>query len=347
MRKVRIGIVGAGFMGRTNAEAVCRYLDHAELVAIAGGQRAPQLASEYNVRYEPSVESLMGARDIDAVLISTPHAEHCAQALLAISQGKHVLLDKPMATSVEECDRILNAVENAHVNLMIMFGQRFRVCNMEAHRLIREGAIGQVRMIEELILASGGLASLPPWQSRPENIGTFIGHAVHNIDRIRWLTGREITSVAAHVQRDSASGNEVATMALLSLTSGCMATVWESWDIPSPGFPHTASAARIVGETGILELDAYGQLRLGREGNWTVIAEQPPIDWAGEGMLANVRMRAYQDQHQEFVNSILEGRSPSVTGEDGRASVAVAEAAYKSAREGRTVQVRNRAALVS
>lgn len=333
-------------MGRTNAETVCRYLDNAELIAITGGSRAPQLASDYNARYEPSVEALTAAPDIEAVLISTPHAEHCAQALLAISHGKHVLLDKPMATSVEECDRILDAVKKAHVNLMIMFGQRFRVCNVEAHRMIREGAIGQVCMVEELILASGGLASLPPWQSRPENVGTFIGHAVHNIDRIRWFTGAEIASVAAHVQRD-ASGNEVSTMALLSLASGGMATVWESWDIPSPGFPHTASGARIVGDKGILELDAYGQLRLGREAKWTVIAEQPPIDWAGEGMLANVRMKAYQAQHQEFVNSILEDRSPSVTGDDGRAAVAVAEAAYESARQGRTVQVSSRAALVS
>lgn len=346
-KKVRIGIVGSGFMGRTNAETVCRYLENAQLIAIAGGQRAVALASEYNARHEPSVDALMAAPDIDAVLISTPHSEHRAQAVLAASRGKHVLLDKPMATSVEECDRILDAVEKARVNLMIMFGQRFRVCNVEAHRLITEGAIGRVRMVEEFILASGGLASLPPWQSRPENVGTFIGHAVHNIDRIRWLTGAEITSVAAHVERDRTSGNEVSTMALLSLASGGMATVWESWDIPSPGFPHTASGARIVGETGILELDAYGQLRLGREGNWTVIAEQPAINWAGEGMLANVRMKAYQSQHQEFVNSILQNRSPSVTGEDGRASVAVAEAAYQSAREGRTVQVRNRTALVS
>jgi predicted dehydrogenase len=252
-----------------------------------------------------------------------------------------------MATSVEECDRILDAVKKTRVKLMIMFGQRFRVCNMEAHRLIREGVIGQVRMIEELILASGGLASLPPWQSQPENMGTFIGHAVHNIDRIRWFTGAEIATAAAHIQRDSTSGNEVSTMALFSLTSGGMATVWESWDIPPPGFPHTASGARIVGDNGILELDAYGQLRLGREGKWTVIAEQPAIDWAGEGMLADVRMKAYQAQHQEFVNSILEDRTPSVTGEDGRAAVAVAEAAYESARQGRTVQVKNRAALAS
>jgi predicted dehydrogenase len=339
MKRVRVGIVGAGFMGRTNAETVSRYLQNAELVAVAGGTRAPALAAEYQVRCEPSVESLLKASDIDAVLISTPHSEHCSHAVMAASNGKHVLLDKPMAASVEECDRILGSVQKAGVNLMMMHAQRFRICNQEARRLIGEGAIGKVLMIEELILASGGLQSLPNWQSQPENVGTFLGHAVHNIDRIRWLTGSEIVSVAAQVQRDPQSGNEVSTMAVFSLDSGCMATLWESWDIPAPGFPRTASSARIVGEKGILDLDAYGQLLLGRDGTWKIVAAQAPIDWKGEGMLSPVRMEAYQAQHQEFIDSILEDRQPAVKGEDGRAAVAVAEAAYQSARENRTIRL--------
>jgi UDP-N-acetyl-2-amino-2-deoxyglucuronate dehydrogenase len=339
MKRIRVGIVGAGFMGRTNAETASRYLQNAELVAVAGGTRAPALAAEYQVRCEPSVESLLKAGDIDAVLISTPHSEHCSQAVMAASNGKHVLLDKPMAASVEECDRILEAAQKAGVILMMMHAQRFRICNQEARQLICEDAIGKVGMIEELILASGGLQSLPPWQSQPKNVGTFLGHAVHNIDRIRWFTGSEIVSVAAQVQHDSRSGNEVSTMAVFGLNSGCMATLWESWDIPAPGFPQTASSARIVGEKGILELDAYGQLRLGRDGTWTVVAEQTPIDWRGEGMLSPVRMKAYQAQHQEFIDSVLEDRQPSVNGEDGRATVAVAEAVYQSARESKTIRL--------
>jgi predicted dehydrogenase len=244
-----------------------------------------------------------------------------------------------MAATIEECDRILRATREARVKLMIMFGQRFRACNMEAYRLIREGAIGRVRMIMELILASGGLKSLPPWQSSPDNYGTFLGHAVHNIDRIRWLTGAEITSVTAQMQREPKSGNEHSTMALFSLSNGAMATVWESWDVPAPGFPRSASGAWIVGETGNLDLDAYGELRLGKDGAWSVAAEQEPIDWIGQGMLSPVRMKAYQMQHQEFIDSILEDRAPSVTGEDGRAAVAAAEAAYRSAAEGRTIHL--------
>jgi predicted dehydrogenase len=339
MDKVRIGIIGSGFMGRTNAEAVTRYLKNAELVAIAGGSRAAALAAQYGVAAEPSVGALVARDDIDAVLISTPHVEHAWQAVAAAEHGKHILLDKPMATSVAECDRILAATRKAGVKIMIMFGQRFRVCNMEARRLVREGAIGNVKMVSELILASGGLKALPPWQSRPENIGPFIGHAVHNIDRIRWITGKEITSVSAQIQRDPATGNELSTMALLSLTGGAMATIWESWDIPSPVFPRSESGARIVGATGCLDLDAYGELRLGQNGSWQVVATQPTIDWAGQGMLAPARMESYQLQHQEFVNSILENRTPSITGEDGRAAVAVAEAAYRSAAESRTVRL--------
>lgn len=340
MSTVRVGIIGSGFMGKTNAETVTRYLKNAKLVAITGGSRAAALAGEYHVEHEASIEALVQRKDIDAVMISTPHAAHAPAALAAAQAGKHILLDKPMATSVADCDRILDAARASHVRVMIMFGQRFRTCNLEARRLVHEGAIGKPLMIQEQLLASGGLSALPVWQSLPENYGTFVGHAVHNIDRIRWITGAEIASVSAHVQRDQKSGNEVSTMALFSLTSGAMATLWVSWAIPSPLFPRSGSGALISGETGNIDLDAYGQLRLGKDGHWTVVAEQEPIDWQGQGALSPARMKAYQMQHQEFIDSILENRTPSVTGEDGRAAVEVALAAYRSAAEGRTIQLR-------
>ena len=128
-------------------------------------------------------------------------------------------------------------------------------------------------------------------------------------------------------------------MAQLSLSDGAMASIWESWQIAAPAFPRSASGAWIAGESGNLDLDAYGQLRLGRNGTWEVVAEQAPIDWKGDGMLSPVRMQSYQMQHQEFVDSILDDRAPSVTGEDGRAAVEVAVAAYRSAAEGRTIRL--------
>jgi predicted dehydrogenase len=337
MHEIRLGIIGSGFMGRTNAETITKYLPGTRLIAIAGGSRAPQLAADYSVECAPDVAALVNRNDIDAVIISTPHNQHAAHTIAAANGGKHVLLDKPMAASVEECDQILEATRRTSVNLMIMFGQRFRLVNHEAHRLIQEGAIGRIKAISTYALNSGGLASLPPWQSLPENLGTLFGHGIHNIDQVRWFTGDEVTTVAARIQREAPSNNEVSTMAVLGLRNGGMANVWVSWTIPSPNFPHSAFSARVVGDTGILDLDAYGSLRLGRDGSWTVVAEQAPIDFRGKGMLDPVRMEAYGAQGQEFISSIRERRPPSVTGEDGRAAVEIALAAYQSATEQRTV----------
>ncbi len=237
MKSLGVGLIGSGFMGRTNAETVKRYTQGAHLVAITGGTRAAALAAEYGMAGEPSVEALLARPDVEAVMISTPHAAHAVQAIAAARAGKHILLDKPMATTLEDCDHILESVRGAGVRLMIMFGQRFRDCNLEAHRLVHAGAIGRVRMMQEQILATGGLASLPAWQSLPGNLGILLGHAVHNIDRIRWISGEEIVSVSAQVQRDPATNNEVSSMVLLGLTNGAMATLWASWAIASPAFP--------------------------------------------------------------------------------------------------------------
>jgi predicted dehydrogenase len=342
MKTLGVGLIGSGFMGRTNAETVAKYLKHAKLAAVTGGSRASVLAQEYGIAAEPDLHALLARKDVDVVMISTPHAAHAAQAIAAAEAGKHILLDKPMATSVADCDRILAAVNKAGVRLMIMYGQRFRDCNIEAHRLVLSGAIGQVTMIQEMQLAGGGLASLPPWQALPENVGTLVGHGVHNIDRIRWITGAEVRSVSAKVQRDPGSGVELSSMVLMQLTSGAMATLWASWFIAPPAFPHTNSRSLIAGTDGNLDLDAYGELRLGREREWTVAAVQPPIDWAGLGALSPVRMEAYRRQHQEFINAVREDREPAVTGKDGRAAVEVAEAAYRSDAEGCTVHLASR-----
>jgi predicted dehydrogenase len=339
MDDIRIGVIGSGFMGRTNAETISRYLQGARLISIAGGTRASGLAAEYGVECDPDVAALLRRSDIDAVFISTPHAQHAEQAVMAARSGKHILLDKPMAASVEGCNRIISAASEAGVNVMIMFGQRFRKVNLEAYRLIKEGAIGRITQMHSYALNSGGLSSLPPWQSERENLGTLFGHGIHNLDQIRWFTGQEVTSVSAQSQRERPSNNEVATMAVLGLSGGAMATVWVSWTIPAPSFPYSAFSARVAGDSGILDLDAYGVLRLGRKGEWSVIAEQAPIDFKGKGMLDPVRLEAYARQGTEFLNSIREKRRPSVTGEDGRAAVQIALAAYRSAEEQSTVHL--------
>jgi predicted dehydrogenase len=339
METVQIGIIGSGFMGRTQCEAISRYAAHAKLAAVAGGSRAEQLAHDYDVACEPAVDALLARRDIDAVIVNSPHALHAAHAVAAAQSGKHVLVEKPLAPSLEECDAMIAACRAAGVNLMVAQTQRFRVVNATAWRVVREGRIGRVLAVRETQIDTGGMSGLPAWQALPENKGLLLSHGVHNLDRMRWLIGDEPAQVSAHCTtfREDAPA-ELSSMSLFRFRGGAMGSFWCEWECPAPAFPRSGSAAWIMGEDGVLELDAYGPLRLGRDGEWEVVAEQAPIDWRGKGMLDPVRMEAYQLQNQEFIDSIREGRAPAVDGAEGRAAVEMALAAYRSSETGESVR---------
>ena len=143
MNKIRFGILGSGFMGRTHIEAI-RRLPNAEVIAVTGGSRAPGLAERYRIAHEPDDAALLRRRDIDAVVVTTPHHCHVGQTLAAAAAGKHVLVEKPLATSAEDCDRMIEATTRAKVNLSVGYQQRFRVNNAKAYELIRAGTIGKV-----------------------------------------------------------------------------------------------------------------------------------------------------------------------------------------------------------
>ncbi len=338
--EIGIGIIGSGFMGRTHAEAFTRYVKGARPVAVAGGTRAPALAADYGLALAASPEDLLARPDVDAVVITTPHPCHAQDTILAARSGKHVLVEKPMALTAGDCDAMINACLEAHVDLMVAQTQRYRLVNVVARRLVEEGRLGPILAVEERQMDTEGLAGLPPWQSSSASGGVLLAHGVHNLDRMRWLVGSEPERVFARAGSFTpGAAIELGSMSLFTFTGGAMGTFWCEWECPSPGFPRSASAARVMGERGLLDLDAYGQLRLGSGSAWTVVCEQAPIDWRGKGSLDPVRMEAFGAQDQEFVNSILESRAPAVTGADGRAAVRMALAAYESSRTGESVIV--------
>lgn len=339
MRELGIGIIGAGFMGRTFAEAFSKYVTGARLVAVAGGSRAPGLAADYGVAVERAVADLVARPDIDAVVIATPHSVHAEQGVLAARHGKHVLMDKPLATSLVGCDAVIDACRTAGVALMVGQSQRFRQVNRMAKEII-DRDIGRVLMVRESILNAGGLGAVPPWQSEPENLGTLFGYGVHNTDRLLWLTGQRPVSVAALAGSFQPGARvETSSMLLVSFDGGAMAQLWSSWDLPGPGLPGHGFRAQVIGEKGMLDIDGYGELRASRDGSaWETLFIQPPVDWRNE-KFAPVRMESYGLQSQAFVDAVRTGSRPAVTGEEGRAAVQLALAAYRAAREEQVIHL--------
>ncbi len=326
MEDVRIGIIGSGFMGKTHTEVVSRYCKNVRLAAISGGSRASALAAEYQVDYEETIEKMLARKDIDAVIITTPHDCHIPNGLSAAHFGKHILMEKPLGTSLDDIDLLIDTCKRTKLNLMIAHTQRFREGNRKAKALIDAGTLGQIWMVEE-----EQHALLPVnTSSSTETCGRLLGHGIHSPDRLRWLLNDEAEYVTGFSKNFAIqSPYENSSMTLIQFTKGTMATVWVTFESSPPLFPKSAFKSRIIGEKGLLEIDSYGQVKLGTNNGWEVVYEQESFDFQKEP-LSPVRLKSFSLQDQEFIDSILENRQPEVTGEDGRAAVEIVLAAYQS-----------------
>ena len=336
-----VGIIGTGFMGKTYAQTVTAHVDRAQLVAVTGGSRAGKLAEEYGVSEEANVDALLARDDVDLVCLATPHALHGEQGLAAAQAGKHVLIDKPMATTVEDCDAILSACAKHNVRCDITYTQRERICNIETKRLIESGELGRLHYMHNIQVVPNGMETSPKWQLEPENIGILMGHTIHNIDQVRWFSGQEIVKVFAKVRSfDAAYQVDSTSDLVLTLEDGTVCTIFSSFEVPAPGIPRTGGATQVVCESGIIDSDWYGELRVSKAGApWEVVAQQERIDWAGKGFLDPVRLKTYAIIVQRLVDGALAGTTSEDTGWDGRQAVAVAAAAYESSRTGKEVEL--------
>jgi UDP-N-acetyl-2-amino-2-deoxyglucuronate dehydrogenase len=333
-----VGIIGSGFMGKTYAETVARHLRNVRIAGVAGGTRAPALAEKYDAPCFDSYQELVARADIDVVCIATPHARHAEQALAAARAGKHLVIDKPMAHSVEACDAILDVCESKGLKCTVTFTMRNRIGYVRAKEAIDSGKLGRVLEIRTYQVVPDGLKSARGWQLQPENLGFLFGHGVHNIDAVRALTGREVRSVFAKCRTLSGAPVEATSDLLLTMDDGSVHYVFCSFELVSPGFPRAESGIRVACEKGLLDIDTYKETKISVDGgDWQTLAVQPPIDWAGKGFLDPVRLQTYRDLIQDLVDAVLEGREPKVTGRDGRQAVAVALAAYESSRTGKEI----------
>jgi predicted dehydrogenase len=341
---LRFAILGSGYMGRSYAECIAKHNTRTKLVGISGGTRAPALAADYRVDFEPSYEKLLERSDIDAVLIATPHADHAVQTTQAAEHGKHVLVEKAMATSVRECDDMIRACEKAGVYLEVIKTARFRGVPLRAKKLLDEGAIGKLRMIRGSWLfteyvdqtAGGGKVS---WLIDPKHGGALLDMGSHNFDTLRYFSNSEIKQIYSKVTSFGQYPlSDLSAMTQVLMANGVMCQLWMSFELPPPGIPDMRSNMVLIGEIGMIEMDGYGKLNMGRGDKWETVWVQPPIDYVNKP-LDPVRLEAFYTQVQTFIDDVLDGKPPTVTGHDGRAAVEGVVAARLSSQTGRAVDL--------
>jgi UDP-N-acetyl-2-amino-2-deoxyglucuronate dehydrogenase len=343
METVGIGMIGSGFMGLTYSEAVSGYVKGARLVAVAGGKRAPALAAEYGVPAEPEIDALLARPDVDAVVLATPDQHHRDQAVRAAAAGKHVLVEKPMAPTVVQCDEMIAACRKAGVNLAVVKTERYRGLTKRVRQLIDEGAVGSIRMLRTLSCFPAPVAreilESRPWYADPAGGGLFMGIASHNTDFLLWLAGAPAERVFAQVDTFGDAGVPAqSVMAQIAFRNGVMGHMWISAEMPTPSLPSSEVRFQVVGSRGILDFENFEYLDVGKGDAWERVYTPPRFDYFKEPKHP-ARMEPHAGVVQEFVDSIREGRGPRVGGAEGRAAVELCEACLRSARTRQAVEL--------
>jgi predicted dehydrogenase len=334
---VGFGLIGSGMMGRTYAAAIQRQCVTARVLAVAGGSRAPKLAAEFGIAEEPDVDALLGRKDVDVVVIATPHTTHLPLALRAAAAGKHVYLEKPMALDTLECERIVSACREAGVLLTVASQSRYNEMNQRVKALVEDGTIGELRFIRITSPTVGWDVPAEGWFVDPAEGGAFLDWGPHGVDSIRFFAGADaMLAFGMFDNFDRIPAVDPSAMVSYRLTNGAMAQLWMSYEIPSPGLGSYMQYL-LVGEKGMAEFDR-DNLRVGVGDAWRDDLHLEAWNWLVDP-LAPRRIGMTARQVEQFARAVELGETPDISGEDGKAAIEMVEAALLSGRTDHAIRI--------
>lgn len=325
MRKLGVGVLGVGEMGRRHAENLRRLVPEARLVAIAdvSEQRAKQTAEELEIEHAyASLEQMLERKDIGAVLIATPDKLHAAAIRTAAAAGKDILCEKPLATNLEDAQAALHEVSRAKVRLQVGFMRRYDPGYAAAAKRIADGEIGTPVIFKSV----GRDRDEPPIASYLSNVNgmIFYTNTIHDFDLARWLMRDEVTEVHAYttsaIRPEVAKyGDVVASVVNLKYAKGAIGNV-ESYAQAVYGYDVRTEIIGSQGSILVGSLQKTPAVFLSRSGGTEILADHFLSRFA-DAYLAEVR---------DFVQRILADQPPRVTGEDGLRALEIAVAAEHS-----------------
>lgn len=323
MTTIRWGLIGCGDVARKRVAQAIKNEPRSRLVAACRRNQARlnEFCDTFDIeRRYAEADELINDQEIDAVYIATPVKEHLPQTLAAAKAGKHVLVEKPMAMTVSECDQMIAACKDAGVKLSVAYYRRFYPLVHRIEELLNQGAIGKP-------LAVAAVTSTPLdmqpgdegyWRVIPEagGGGALMDVGSHRINVFLHLFG-EVAIVRALCENVAATyDSDDSALLLLKFQRGMVGTLQCHFGAPTDPdeFVVTGTKGRLIvrplnGETLIIE-DAAGQQT----------ETHPPAANLCDPLVA------------DFVSAILEDRPPTVSGEEGRATNEIMQRAYLDAR---------------
>ncbi|MFY0780518.1 Gfo/Idh/MocA family oxidoreductase [Peribacillus simplex] len=332
MKTVKVGIIGCGSIAQLRHLPEYKMNKEVEIVAVCdiNEQRAIEVSKQYGAKVYKNYEELLASKTVDAVSVCTPNYLHAPISIAALNKGVHVLCEKPMATSKEEAQAMIQAAKESGKKLMIGHNQRFVSSHQKARQLIECGEIGRIYSFRTAFGHGGpeqwSVDGKESWFFKKNEafIGAMGDLGVHKTDLLRYILGEEIVEVGAFVQtnaKDFANVDDNA-VCVLKTESGIIGTLASSWAYVG----QEDNSTIIYGEKGILRLEDHPTYSL--------------IVQYAAGEVANYELGKIQSNDEggqdnshvieQFVNAIVEDKEPAVSGEEGAKSLSVILAAIES-----------------
>lgn len=355
--QVKTALVGIGKVTDMHARALVN-LEESVFTAVCSRSRekADSYATKYKVNAYTDVAEMVNREKIDVVIICTPHPNHREPTVAALEAGAHVLIEKPLASSLEDCDAMIEASKRCGKQIGVVCQRRWYPPAMRVKQAIDAGKIGKTVFgtVNMLGWRDKAYYESDPWRGtwKGEGGGVLVNQAPHQLDMIQWFMGEidELYGQWSNLNHPYIEVEDTAN-AILKFKNGAVANIIVS-NSQKPGI---YGKVHVHGDNGAsvgVQTDGGAMFVAGMSSIleppvndlWTVPGEEPMLqEWVKEdsdffNKLPNQMDYFHERNIEDFLQAVLEGSLPLITGEDGRVTVEIFTAIYRSTRDGKAIK---------
>jgi len=312
LKKIGVAVIGVGFWGRNHAR-VYMEIPEAELIGVCdiNSERAKETAEKYGVKAYTDSRKLLKRDDVDAVSICTWTTTHAKETIRALEAGKHVLVEKPIASTVKEAKQMVQMAEKEELILMTGFIERFNPGIERVIKTINGSSVG----------VSATARRVSQWPERIGDVGVVKDSAIHDIDMMRYIFGEDPKNVFAKAGKLRHKRFEDYAQIMLTFSHGKTAFIEANWLTP-----YRVRKLIVTGSRGIVTLDYLSQEIVIETEEKTFI---PRYKWE----------EPLKRELEHFVKCVIENKQPLVSGLDGLKALIICEAALKSAAKEKSINL--------
>ena len=336
---MNFAIVGCGFIAKKHAKAI-QEVENANLVAVSDKLTTAMepYVEEYGVAAYEELDQMLLREDIDVVSVCTPTGLHAPLAIKVANAKKHVILEKPIAMTLEETDKIIEACNRNEVKLSIVHPNRFRPVVMELRKILDQKLLGKISHANAIVNWNRNQEYYDQalWRGTKEfDGGALMNQAIHNLDLLLWFMGKPEQIFSMEATRLRKIEAEDVSTGVIKFKSGALGLVEASTTAYGQNFEESIT---LFGEKGTVKIG----------GKNAIYFEHLEIEGMNEDKINEVKEKIKEDPfgipgHQciidDMVKAIEEDRQPAVSGEEGRKSLDLVLAFYESAKINQPIQL--------